>query len=135
MRSVRLASTLVVASIIVDACHHTPGPPYAATPEECRAARADERSGVIHIDGPRMNMPRLGDSLVLIVNDREAWRGVYDPCHPTAGHYAAALDHLIPATDSVVSFVIEHGPDVTATYHIGGRRPVAFVIRTAGPPE
>jgi len=82
-----------------------------------------------------MNMPHLGDTLVIIVNDREAWRGKYDPCHPSPGRYAAALDHVIPATDSVVSLFVEHGPEAAARYHVGGTRVTAYVIRTAPPPE
>jgi len=81
-----------------------------------------------------MNVPRRGDSLVIVVNDREAWRGVYDPCRPFQGR-SAALEHAIPATDSVISVMFLHGPDVSAKYHIGGMGPAAYVIRTAPPPE
>lgn len=90
---------------------------------------------MIHIDGARMNAPHLGDTLVLVVNDREAWRGLYDPCHPSAGRYSAALEHVIPATDSVISFEIEHGPEAAARYHVGWNRVTVYVIRTAPPPE
>lgn len=135
MRRAQRASALIVASMSLAACHRAPAPPYEATPAECRAAREYENGRVVHIDGPRMNMPQSGDTLVIIVNDREAWRGTYDPCHPAPGHYAAALDHVIPATDSVVSFVIEHGAAAAARYHVGGTRVTAYVFRTAPPPE
>lgn len=81
-----------------------------------------------------MDTPRLCDSLIIIVNDHEAWRGVYDPCHASPGR-RAALDHVIPGTDSVVSVEFRTGPFVALTYHIGGKGPAAYIIRTVPPPE
>jgi len=134
MRRVRYVSTLLVASMIVGACHRAPPRPEAQTAAACLAEQERESDTRIHIDGPYMSTPRLGDSVIYIVNDREVWRGVYDPCHPSPGRHAA-LDHSIPATDSVVSLFVEHGREAAARYHIGGSRVTAYVIRTAPPPE
>lgn len=130
----RTRAALFGAVLSVAACHRVAPTPDASASQDCRAAQAREADTRIHIDGPYMGIPHLGDSLIYIVNDREVWRGVYNPCHPTPGR-SAALDHVIPATDSVVSLYYMHGPDVAARYHIGGKAPSAYVIRTAPPPE
>lgn len=128
-----MGSALLFASLSVDACHRAPPGAIPQTGAPCRATQQHD-DGRIHIDGPGMNTPDIGDSLVIVVNDHEAWRGVYDPCHPSPGR-DAALDHVIPATDSVISLEFVHGPDVGARFHIGGKRAAAYVIRTAPPPE
>lgn len=122
------------ATIGIDACHRAAPSPDPRLSENCHIAQARAADTRIHIDGPGMNTPNLGDSLVLVVNDHEVWRGVYDPCHPSPGR-SAALDHVIPATDSVISLYYLHGPDVAAKYHIGGQGPSAYIIRTSPPPE
>lgn len=129
-----LGGAFVVVAFALGACHRAPPTPDPSTTEDCRAARAREADTRIHIDGPYMSTPHVGDSLIYVVNDREVWRGVYDPCHPSPGK-SAAIDHVIPGTDSVVSLYYQRGPDVAARYHIGGKGPAAYIIHTAPPPE
>lgn len=134
MRPGRVGSMLAVATLGVGACHRARPIPDPRAFDDCRAARAREADTRIHIDGPYMGIPHIGDSLIYVVNDREVWRGVYDPCHPSPGK-TAAIDQVIPGTDSVVSLQYLRGASVTAKYHIGGRGPSAYIIRTAPPPE
>ena len=134
MRRVRLMGALLVASIAVDACHRAPPNPDSRASADCLRAQAREGDTRIHIDGRYMGMPRQGDSVIYVVNDREVWRGVYDPCHPSPER-RAALDHVIPATDSVVSLFVEHGVEAASRYHVGGTHVVVYIIRTAPPPE
>ena len=134
MRRVWLTGAVLAVSIAVDACHRAPPNPDPRTSADCLRAQAREDDTRIHIDGRYMALPRLGDSVIYIVNDREVWRGAYDPCHPSPER-RAALDHVIPATDSVVSLCVEHGPEAAARYHVGGTRMMAYIIRTAPPPE
>lgn len=131
---VRVAAMMSCVAVCLGACHRVPPSPDPRAFADCRAARAREAGTRIHIDGPYMGIPHLGDSLIFIVNDREVWRGVYDPCHPTPSR-RAAVDHAIPATDSVVSLYYQRGLSVAEKYHIGGQGPAAYIIHTAPPPE
>jgi hypothetical protein len=69
---------------------------------------------------------RLFDSLVVLVNGTEIWRG-YREC---ADGYDVVFGTLMPPPDSVVGGGIEHGEQVRSKYHIGGIMPVAMVIET-----
>lgn len=127
----RLASTVVVATLAAVACNHA-RPEVVVEPPSTHSS--PRRGTPVRIDGPGKSPMRPGDSVVIILNDREAWRGVYDP-HPRHGELQAALDHLIPGTDSIVSSDVWTGRDVAAKYHVGGTRPSAIMIRTVPPPE
>jgi hypothetical protein len=68
---------------------------------------------------------RMGDSLLLMINGREAWRGRYAPCV-----LELAVDRSPAAADSVRDVVLDNGSDVAARYGIGGPRPAAILITT-----
>lgn len=77
------------------------------------------------------NMPRRGDSLVFILNGREAWRGMYDPCVPADRHppkFDTAVQ--VTAADSVASLEVLQGRSVAERFHVGGAHVTVIVIGT-----
>lgn len=120
----------------IGACHRVGATTDPRPSAECRAAQRNEQrydDGRIRIDGSGSFSLHRGDSLVVLVNDREWWRGVYDPCRRVDG-LENALRRAVPATDSVLSTQFLVGRDLGAAYHVGGRAGV-LLLRTAPPPE
>jgi len=117
----------VVLTLGANACHRP-------SSMDQRASTAPVRGTTVRIDGPGSFSLHQGDSVVVIVNDREAWRGSYD----STGRFSdlqAVLNHLVPGTDSVLSTDVWIGRDVAARYRVGGKHPGVILIRTAPPPE
>lgn len=129
----QVVNGLVLASLALVACHRAAPSADPHGVAACRAAQWHD-DGRIHIDGPGSFTFLDGDSLVLIVNDREWWRGVYDPCD-TPRSFVTALRRAIPPTDSVLSAEALIGRAAVDRYRVGGKHPDALVIRTAPPPE
>ena len=72
------------------------------------------------------------DSVVIVVNDREEWRGVYDPCahdFPLRRGTPNGTERAAAATDTVTSLEIVHGRDAATRFGIGTAHAVAYVIR------
>lgn len=120
----------VILVAVVSACRPVaraaPAPDPARSPE-CLAELAREHETGIH----ETNMPHRGDSLVFVVNGREAWRGVYDPCvradlHPPKVDAAVQ----VTAADSVALLEVLRGPDVAERFHVGGAHVTVIVIGT-----
>lgn len=133
----RSIATLAPAALVYSlaACHHGRHTTLASDPAHspaCIDEIARERDTAIHIDGPYMNLPQRGDSVVIVVNDREEWRGVYDPCahdFPLRRGTPNGTERAAAATDAVTSLEIVHGRDAATRFGIGTAHAVAYVIR------
>jgi hypothetical protein len=119
---------LLLTSLAVVACHG------ASSMDQRASAAAPTRAARVRIDGAGAFSLHSGDSVVIILNDREAWRGVFDSTGRSTD-LQGVLNRLVPGTDSVLSADLWTDRDVAARYHLGGRRPSVILIRTAPPPE
>ena len=112
------------------ACHRTAA--YGKREASLCASQAvveAQTSGRVRIDGPGAWGPRLDDSVVLVVDGEERWRGVYAGCQPPALTGAMHVSLPQPA-DSVESIRVIWGDSVRMLFGIGGKWPSAVLIRT-----
>jgi hypothetical protein len=117
---------LAVITLMLPACIARPAEPlYART--YCRARLSPARGGGIRLDGPGSGGAHLFDSLVVVVNGTERWRGYRDGCE---NGYDVDFGGLIAPSDSVVGLELQHGERVRSKYHVSGEQPVAMVIET-----
>lgn len=120
---------LVCAAVLVGplgACHRAPVPADVTEPLCAPPAVVDVRTSArLHLDGPGAWLPGLGDSVVLVVDGLERWRGTYETCRPER------VASLLPRrADSVVSVVVVRGDSARLRFGIGGARPAAVLVQT-----
>jgi hypothetical protein len=113
--------------LLAVACVPRPRDPARAAAPVCAPPAALPPADRVRIDG--WFGPRLNDSLVIVVDGRERWRGLYRLCSEAPALSARVA--WMPATaDSVRSVQVVHGAAARQTYGIGGTRPSALLIET-----
>lgn len=113
---------------LVCACNRVPSPVAAKPLRICAPPAAVAPAGHIRIDswfGPTVN-----DSLVVIVNGREEWRGLYVLCTDKRAGAVSSTTWRLAATDSIRSLYVIRGDTVRRSFHIGGIKPSAMIIET-----
>lgn len=123
-----VVSAAVLSSLT--ACHRAPAHAEVAAPLCAPAAEVEARtSGRLRIDGPGAWGPSFGDSVVLVVDGVERWRGTYEACRD-----GRAASPLLRTADSVVSVMVVRGDSARGRYRIGGARPSAVLVETRRTP-
>lgn len=134
-----LVPSVVASLVAMAACHRTPVTSLdPAHSRACADELARERDTSLHIDGPYMSMPQRGDSVVIIVNDHEEWRGVYDPCvrpFPLSRVAVTQPGRAGAVTDTTTSLDIVRGAEAAARFRIATARAVAYVVHTTSHPH
>lgn len=125
-----LAGVAVAGCLI--ACHRAPaqtelGAPLCATQEGIE----EQISMRVRIDGPGSFHAMPDDSVVVVVDGVERWRGVYAAfvAPRTFGVDTEAWE-IPQSADSVQGLLLLKGDSARVLYCVGGRRPLAWIIRT-----
>jgi hypothetical protein len=92
----------------------------------CAPASATGRAGHVRIDG--WFGAGLNDSLVIVVDGTERWRGLFRLCSEAPA--SASVSWLPTNPDSMRNVVVIKGDTVRTTYRIGGLRPSALIVET-----
>lgn len=89
----------------------------------------------VRIDGPGSFHTRPDDSVVVVVDGAERWRGAYAAfvAPRTFGVDTEAWE-TPQSADSVKGFLLLQGDSARVLYSVGGRRPLAWIIRTRRAP-
>ena len=129
----RVSSRVVAVSFGLLACHRA-HQSAAVSSTFCAPSQATPAEERIRIDGPGAFGPRLNDSLLVVVDGRERWRGVYAIC-PSSRNLQSAIFDWLPPADSIVSVEVIKSGEARKTYGIGGAAPSVLLIRTRRVPS
>ena len=109
-----------IVAMALCACHRSAPMSGIATDSVCVPARVPRSEGHIQIDGPGSFGPQPGDSLVIVINGREQWRGTLAACAPELASPGIDAARWVPPTDTVSSASIGRSE--------GGGRSKTFVL-------
>jgi len=124
----KMSLLAAAASSTVSAAARAQTPPRATVspPPTCAPPAAQVPAGRVRLDG--WFGPRVNDSLIIVVDRTERWRGLYHLCSESPA--SETVPWLPGSSDSIRNISVISGDTVGATFHLGGSHPSAMIIET-----
>ncbi len=121
-----LLAAAVSSTVPAAARAQTPLRATVSPPPTCAPPAAQAPAGRVRIDG--WFGPRVNDSLIIVVDGTERWRGLYRLCSESPA--SGTVPWLPASSDSIRNLSVISGDTVRATFHLGGSHPSVMIIET-----